>query len=72
MKLTKKLLIIAALVMALGYPLNAVTLSACTDDCWADYVAQRNACANLGTWEEVVQCYNDAKEARDLCLASCP
>jgi hypothetical protein len=50
-----------------------MTTSACTDECLADYAAQRDACANMnGTWQEIVQCYNDAKDARDLCLSSCP
>lgn len=48
------------------------TMSPCTDECQSDYEAQRYACLNMqGTWQEVLQCYNDAKAARDLCLAGC-
>ena len=76
MKLTKKLLIIAAIGLAfgsLGYSLNAMTMSACNDECLADYAAQRQACADMNaTWPDILQCYNDAKDARDLCIASCP
>ena len=67
------MILIAVIVLALsGAAISKAVFTPCLDQCQADYEAQRYACANSGgTWQQVLQCYNDAKAARDLCVAGC-
>lgn len=47
-------------------------MNPCQDECEADLKAQRLACLNSGLPPlEVIQCYQDAQAAFQLCMASC-
>ena len=75
----KRLLIaLAFIALAMVYsltftgPTPAAAASPCLDECEADLRAQRYACAHSGlSLPEVLQCYQDAQAAYQLCAASC-
>ena len=76
----KRLLIALAMIaLALVYSLtftgptpSAAAMNPCYDECEADLRAQRYACAHSGlSLPQVLQCYQDAQAAYQLCIASC-
>ena len=80
MTLGKRLLIVlaisaVALVHSLTFTGTTPTVTAmtpCQDECEADLMAQRQACLSSGLPPlEVIQCYQDARDAFDLCMESC-
>ncbi len=52
----------------LGVGATPRPVSPCADTCYADYQIARNAC---GQSPNPIQCLNQAKAARDACLADC-
>ena len=78
--LSKKLpLALAMIALTVVYSLtftrpitSAAVLTPCQDECEADLMAQRAACLSSGLPPlEVIQCYQDARDAFDLCMESC-
>lgn len=76
----KRLLIVMALIgLALvhspivnGPTPSAAAMTPCQDECEADLKAQRAACLSSGLPPlEVIQCYQDARDAFELCMESC-
>lgn len=72
-------LILAVIALALVHsptftdPTRSVAaMTPCQDECEADLRAQRSACLSSGLPPaEVIQCYQDAQAAFQLCMASC-
>ena len=77
--LGKRLLTLAMITLALVFTLtfnrpttSAAAFTPCQDLCEEDLKAQRAACLSSGLPPlEVIQCYQDARDAFDLCMADC-
>ena len=76
----KRLLIVLALIaLALvhsptftGPTPSVAAMTPCQDECEADLKAQRSACLSSGLPPlEVIQCYQDARDAFELCMENC-
>ena len=73
------LIVLAAIALAMvcspavtGPAPSAAAMTPCQDECEADFMAQRYACAHSGlSIPEVVQCYHDAQDAFELCMEAC-